>query len=130
MAAETCGGSPNVSKTGLKMAPPPNPNAPARKPPISPRVRTWARDLVLNLMSLSAKLRFPYLIFNPCYQVKSLTAIAAQMKHKAIKLLQRAQYYHVQISTPIGDFLDFVGSKMFIAISPRRSTLLIASFAH
>lgn len=81
-------------------------------------------------MSLSTKLRFPYLIFNFCYQVNSLTATQMQIKQRSRKLLQSSQYSHEHKVIPIGDTLDLVGKHMFIPMRPSKSTLLIASLAH
>ena len=47
----TYGGSPIVSKMGLKITPPPNPKAPARNPPKNPRNSSFVIFWALKIIS-------------------------------------------------------------------------------
>lgn len=61
MADDTFGGTPKLSNNGLKIAPPPNPNAPETQPPRNAKVTNLITVYLSNLISL---FEIPKLNFN------------------------------------------------------------------
>ncbi len=52
VADETGGGTPKLKSKGLKIAPPPRPNAPETQPPIRANIKSLDKDCLVNLRSL------------------------------------------------------------------------------
>ena len=105
----TAGGIPKLSKTGLKMTPPPSPKAPAIHPPI--------RDIANNLLvivneNLRSLLQIPllYLILKNYSCFTLLYALNVIPKQATTKTRHMPKSYHSHFSYPSDtkrDGLDF-----------------------
>ena len=87
---ETEGGTPMLSNTGLNMAPPPSPKAPAAHPPIKAKSKSFRRFCQFIITSLSAK-PFPKLYFKCCSCLTVLIAKRVALQHTNMKLVMISQ---------------------------------------
>ena len=102
----TIGGTPIPIKYGLKITPPPRPNAPATKPPPKPRRETFLIILPVKTRSLGTILMFPNLRLSAYSPPTNFTAKCRMTPLMTTKVAIVAQSSPVHLSKTI--FLNMV----------------------